>query len=1157
MSIYVAINHKTVYTYDKLVNLSPHIFRLRPAPHCRTPIQAYSLRIEPKDHFINWQQDPFGNWQARVVFPERAGELSVEVDLVVDLTPINPFEFFVDDSAEHFPFTYSEQETKDLQPYLAIDEAGPRLLAWLEKIDQSETPINDFLVALNQKLYQDINYSIRMEPGVQSCEATLEKALGSCRDSGWLLVQILRHFGLAARFVSGYLVQLSADQEALDGPSGPAADFTDLHAWAEVYVPGAGWIGLDPTSGLFAGEGHIPLACTPSPASAAAVTGATDPCHVTFNFSNSVQRIFEDPRVTKPYTEEQWQSILAVGDQVDNELVTNDVRLTMGGEPTFVSIDDMDGAEWNISADGPHKRALAHTLVRRLQRAFGEGGMLHYGQGKWYPGERLPRWKLAAYWRTDGVPMWQDTSLFDQELLDQEPPTENEKKGEKGERNGSEKDKSEKAVPEQKSIGDRTADDAVRFITKLANVLGIDKDLAIPAYEDIFYFLWEEGKVPINIDPTKMNLEDPLERQQLAHLLEKGIGDPVGYVLPLAPNTKTDAVTALSHSWKSSKWPLRRAQFFLMPGNSAMGLRLPLDSLPEESETEKEVAFDRSPFDEFEPLPAYEALMQKLAISQKTAPSTKEPKLVRTALCVEVRDGRLYIFMPPLSYLESYLQLLTAIEKTASDLSMPIIIEGYEPPSDPRIQKILVTPDPGVIEVNIHPTSNWQELVRNTETLYEEARLSRLGTEKFLVDGRHTGTGGGNHVTLGGPTAADSPFLRRPDLLRSLITYWQHHPGLSYLFAGMFIGPTSQAPRVDEGREDRLYELEIAFAQIPGKEQTSPPWLVDRVLRNLLVDITGNTHRSEFCIDKLYSPDSDSGRQGLVELRAFEMPPHARMSLVQLLLVRTLVAWFWREPYHKPLVRWGTELHDRFMLPHFVESDLRDVMADLNQAGYRFDLAWLQPFFEFRFPRYGTARVQDIEMEVRMAIEPWDVLGEESSSQGTARYVDSSVERVQFKVSGLTQSRHVLTCNGHQIPLRSTGTHGEYVAGIRYQAWQPPSALHPTIGIQAPLVFDIIDKWSGRAIGGCTYHVVHPGGRGFEDTPVNANVAEARRISRFWDYGHTPGGSPNGTVINSPTSPIQAERTFTTSGSTLGPVEVPQLKVNPEFPHTLDLRLME
>ncbi|MEZ4862827.1 MAG: transglutaminase family protein [Caldilineaceae bacterium] len=1127
MSIHVAINHKTRYTYDRAVAVAPHLFRLRPAPHSRTPITAYSLRIEPANHFINWQQDPFGNYVARVVFPEKARALAIEVDVVADMTVINPFDFFVEEYAEFYPFTYEAQLARELAPYLEIREKGPRLLQWLESIDRGKQRIVDFLVAVNRQLYQDVAYTIRMEPGVQPCETTLARAIGSCRDSGWLLVQILRHLGLAARFASGYLVQLTADVAALDGPSGPTADFTDLHAWAEVYIPGAGWIGLDPTSGLFAGEGHIPLACTPDPISAAPVTGYTDKCEVTFEFANSVQRLREDPRVTRPYTAEQWTAINALGDQVDKDLVAQDVRLTLGGEPTFVAIDNMEAAEWNTAADGPHKRQLANVLVRRLHDAFGAGGILHYGQGKWYPGEELPRWKLAAYWRTDQLPLWRDPNLLADISQDY----------------------------------DVDHNDAQRFMAHLAQQLQLNPAYSQPAYEDAFYYLLEEGRLPVNVDPLQSNLDDPLERRRLAKLLTRGLGTPTGYVLPIRWDYDAKA-------WDSAPWELRREHLFLIPGDSPMGLRLPLSALPAVAEAEQEVIFERSLFETLPPLPDYYTLAQareqagQAALAHRTVQPTPKAQTVqqvatrrlwkevpRTAICIEPRNGLLFIFMPPLSYLEHYLDLLAALELTAQALDLPVVIEGYDPPTDYRLQKILVTPDPGVIEVNIHPAHSWRALVENTLALYEEARLARLSAEKFMLDGRHTGTGGGNHVTLGAATPMDSPFLRRPDLLRSLVTYWQHHPGLSYLFSGMFIGPTSQAPRVDEGREDHLYELEIAFQQIPAPGQSVPPWLVDRVLRNLLVDLTGNTHRSEFCIDKLFSPDSPSGRLGLVELRAFDMPPHAQMSLAQMLLVRALLAWFWREPYQHKLVRWGTELHDRYLLPHYVAADLREVTADLQRAGYAFDFAWLDPFFEFRFPRYGTAMVQEMALEVRMAIEPWHVLGEEVTNQGTARFVDSSVEKVQLKVEGLVGDRYLITCNGRRIPLRSTGVHGEYVAGIRYQAWQPPSALHPTLRVQAPLVFDVIDRWNKRAIGGCTYHVVHPGGRAYEDLPVNANVAQSRRVSRFWDFGHSPGG-----VFTYPTTPAPIRRTFAAVGGVVGPTTLPPTEINPEFPHVLDLR---
>ncbi len=1062
MTIRVALNHKTQYLYDQPVLLGPHVFRLRPAVHSRTPIESYSLRIKPENHFINWQQDPFGNYLARVVFPEKTRELSIEVDLVADMTVINPFDFFVEEYAEKYPFCYDAQVSKELVPYLEVNERGSLLEAFLSEIGRAPTPIVDFLVELNRRVYQHVSYTVRLEVGVQTCEETLSKALGSCRDSGWLLVQVLRSMGLAARFVSGYLVQLTADVKSLDGPSGPEQDFTDLHAWAEVYVPGAGWIGLDPTSGLFAGEGHIPLACTAEPVSAAPVSGGFEGESKTeFRFNNSVQRIHEDPRVTKPYSEAQWTAIEALGHEIDAELDQGDVRLTMGGEPTFVSVDDMESAQWNTAADGPQKRQLAGELMRRLRDAFGPGGMLYYGQGKWYPGEPLPRWQLACFWRKDGVPVWRNPELL---------------------------------ADVNKDYGYRR-EDADRFVRQLAQRLGVSAAAVKAGYEDPLHYLLQEGMVPANLDPLKANLKDPLERKRLARLLSDDLGEPVGYTLPLHWDRRKNA-------WASSPWEFRRGEMFLVPGDSAMGLRLPLDSLPWVALEERDEERERSLFEEVGPLgdvagevarrysePVEEDDPHPEVHDQEAADDSEQPKqpewIPHTALCVEPRDGRLHVFLPPTTELEHYLDLVASVEATAAALAMPVVLEGYQPPRDLRLVRLPVTPDPGVIEVNIHPAASWDELVRNTTTLYDLAHLTRLGTEKFMLDGRHSGTGGGNHVTLGGATPADSPVLRRPDLLRSLVTYWQHHPALSYLFSGLFIGPTSQAPRVDEARHENLYELDIAFQQMPEGE-VPEPWLVDRLLRHLLIDVTGNTHRAEFCIDKLYSPDSDTGRLGLVELRAFEMPPHARMSLVQMLLLRALVAWFWKTPYRHELVRWGTELHDRFMLPHYVRADMRDVVRDLQRASYPLQLEWFEPFLEFRFPHYGTVTLQDIQLEVRMGIEPWHVLGEEVSSTGTARFVDSSVERVQVKVSGMAGSRYAVTCNGRRVPLRSTGTQGEMVAGVRYRAWAPPSALHPTIGVQAPLVFDIVDSWNGRSIGGCTYHVVHPGGRNYDVFPVNA-----------------------------------------------------------------------
>jgi len=1096
MPIRVALHHKTEYRYDRLVTLSPQTVRLRPAPHCRTPITAYSLKIEPRDHFINWQQDPQSNYLARLVFSNPTRIFSVEVDLIAEMSVINPFDFFLEPSADKFPFSYEPELRKELMPFLEALPAGPKLRAFLVGIDTAPRRTVDFLVALNQKLQHAVRYVIRLEPGVQSCEETLTLGSGSCRDSAWLLAEILRNLGLAARFVSGYLIQLKPDVKPLDGPEGPTADFTDLHAWTEVYLPGAGWIGLDPTSGLFAGEGHIPLATSPEPSSAAPITGSVGPCEVEFSHEMKVTRVHEDPRVTLPYTEDQWARIYELGFQIDREIAAGDIRLTMGGEPTFVSIDDMDGAEWNIAALGPEKRRLSEQLLARLCDRFAPAGLLHYGQGKWYPGEQIPRWALSCYWRKDGVPMWHDRALIARS-------------------------------------GDATSFgplDAQRFAETLARRLGVDPGYANAAFEDPLHYLQRERQLPINVDPVENRLEDAAERERVRRVFERGLNTPVGFVLPLQRGWGKSGP-----EWQTGLWMLRGQHLYLLPGDSPVGLRLPLPSLPWVAPSEAPPLFTVDPMVNRGGLPTPQRispsdprLQSRRGDEHDRAPGIGEsaPWIVRTALCVEPRDGILHVFMPPLTSIEDYLDLLAAIEDTAAHLKTPVAIEGYPPPPDYRINRLSVTPDPGVIEVNIHPARDWSELSQIVTALYDDARACRLGTEKFQLDGRHAGTGGGNHFALGGATPSDSPFLRRPDLLRSMLGYWVNHPALSYMFSGMFIGPTSQAPRIDEARRDSIYELEIAFSQIPDNGDTyCPPWLVDRIFRHILVDVTGNTHRAEFCIDKLYSPDTSSGRLGLLEMRGFEMPPHPRMSLVQQLLVRALVAWFWREPYRIGPTDWGTELHDRFMLPYFVASDFRGVLEDLGRAGYRFDGDWFAPHFEFRYPVFGRVSYAGIELELRQATEPWYVLGEEPAGGATARYVDSSVERIQVKVDGLTGDRFVVTCNGRRLPLHSTGVRSEWVCGVRYRAWQPPSCLHPTIPVHTPLVFDLLDTWTGRSIGGCTYHVAHPGGRHYEAFPVNANEAEARRAARFFPFGHTP-----------------------------GPMRTPARELNSQFPMTLDLR---
>ena len=879
---------------------------------------------------------------------------------------------------------------------------------------------------------------------------------------------------------------------------------------------------MDPTSGLFASEGHIPLACTPEPLTAAPITGTVTDSNVEFQHEMSVTRVHEDPRVTKPYTVEQWQQIESLGHQVDERLQAGDVRLTMGGEPTFVSIDDMQGDEWKIAAVGPTKRKLAASLLDRLRHRFALHGLTHYGQGKWYPGESLPRWAFTCFWRTDGQPLWQNPDLL--------------------------------ANPDEDTS--YTIDDAQRFSAALARRLNVDPNHWVLAYEDALYNLWQEQRLPVNANLRDKDLLKDEDRARLARLLERGLRTPTGCVLPIEPQKVGSQL-----QWVSGIWKLRSEHMFLVPGDSPMGLRLPLDSLPVAASGDL-LPVPFPPFEETAPLSEHERMHSQFALRtdgetsharvqqqvlQRVGPSLDHKRVdqdknddpqqapengrgstqagvIRTAMCIEPRDGKLHIFMPPVEDLDGYVELITAIEVTAEKVDVPVVIEGYLPPDDYRLQKIKVTPDPGVIEVNVHPASNWNELVDITSGVYEDARQSRLCTEKFDQDGTHTGTGGGNHVVMGGGTPSDSPFLRRPDLLASLISYWHNHPSLSYLFCGRFMGPTSQAPRVDEGRRDATYELQIALDQIPERSEF-PPWLVDRLFRHLLVDLTGNTHRAEFSIDKLYSPDGPTGRLGLVEFRAFEMPPDWRMSLTQQLLIRSLVARFWEQPYRATLVDWNTSIHDRWMLPHFVRQDFREVIEETAAAGIAIEADWFAPHFEFRFPVIGELDHRGIQLELRTAIEPWYVLGEEQAGESTSRYVDSSVERLQIKVRGIFGDRHIVSCNGRRVPLHPTGTEGEFVAGIRYRAWQPPSCLHPTITVDSPLVFDIVDSHNGRSVSGCKYHVGHPGGLNPETFPVNAYEAESRRVSRFLKFGHTG-----------------------------GTMEVPSDESSERFPVTLDLR---
>jgi len=1070
--IQVALEHLTRYRYDRPIRLGPQTIRLRPAAHCRTPLLSYALDIEPKPHYLNWQQDPFGNFMALVNFPEPTEEFTVRVGLRAELHRINPFDFFIDERCREFPFSYGPELAGDLAPYLKLDESGPRLLDYARSIKREPQLTITLLSELNQRVNRENGYLVRLEPGVQTCEQTLQLASGSCRDLAWFLCQVLRHLGLATRFASGYLVQLSADIPALDGPAGPAQDFTDLHAWVEVYLPGAGWVGLDPTSGLFAGEGHLPLSCTPHPTSAAPITGSLEPCEAVLEHRMTVVRSADPPRATRPLTDDQWLAVDALGRRVDERLQGLGVGLTMGGEPTFVAVDKRDDPQWQTGALGAHKLQKGWELLQRLRQRFSPGSVAHTGQGKWYGGEPLPRWSLNIFWRADGQAVWAKPAL----LGDPSTP------------------------------GRAPLDGGAFFLRALAGSLGLKPERVLPAYELAYR---PPTPPPAQASQALQERELPggLRRQQ--HLVDDGQGpvqQPTGFVLPLT-------WSATQRSWVTEAWQPQGGRLILSPGDSAMGYRLLLDKVPATRPAE-EVPLPRAPFSAAPHLPP---------APLKPKPGAEAAGSVRTALCVEFVEGRLHVFLPPLAWLEHFLELVSAIEATAAAQGLPVVLEGYEPPSDARLLNLRVTPDPGVLEVNIHPAADWEGLKSIIEGLYEDARHSGLSAVKFLVNGRPVGSGGGCHLVLGAATPEASPFFKRPQLLPAVIAYWQRHPSLSYFFSSLFVGPTSQAPRADEARLDALYELENAFARVPGSGGL-PPYRLDRLFRHLMADVSGNTHRTELCIDKLYDPASERGRQGLVELRAFEMAPHPRMLLLQALLVRALVAHLWKAPRRASLVRWGTRLHDRFMLPWHLWSDLDEVLADLRADGLPFELEWFRAHLNFRFPVCGRMVIDGAGIELRSALEPWPVLAEEGLAGSVSRAVDASAERVQVIVRDARPGL-VLSCGGRRVPLQATDVPGLMVGAIRYKAWDQPSSLYGDLPATSPLVLELIDPVQRRSLGGCAWYNSHPGGRSFELMPINDEEAESRWKSLF-----VPRGQATGWVVT------------------------PERELATDFPHTLDLR---
>lgn len=1071
----VLLQHRSSYTYPEPAHLGAHSIRLRPA-HTNEAVETYSLNIE-QPCLVRWHQDVYGNQVARVDFDEPVTSFDVLVELVVDIHPVNPFDFMEDRRVTHVPFVYPEGAADEVGPFLSVDHEslaqGELYRAFSADLPREGKTV-DLLVALNQAVNGKLNYIIREEPGIWTPEETLEQGKGSCRDMATLLLALLRERGIASRFVSGYLIQLTDEGMLPEEPKGVLCDVGDLHAWVEVYLPGAGWVGLDSTSGLMCGEGHIGLYSTATPTAAAPIDGTTSVRAEDVTFGIELTRLGHEPRPTAPYEDEVWEHTRAVAAKADEKLLAAGIRMTSGGEPTFNSRLHPDLPEWNGEALGATKWLQGLALASALRTRIAPGAATLYRQGKLYPGESLPRWALELIGLRDGETVWPDRVELE-----------------------------------------RSADveAAERFVQALATRLRIPEGVHT-AYEDPWRALQAEEALPVDVDPFEADLGDSEERRRLARILSRGMKTPAGYALPVAK----------AGEWITTHLDLRRDRLYLVPGDSPMGLRLPLGSMatrhqwfPEVEEEKPAIPDPRRKADE-EDDPERELTLEEQR-AQAVAAYANDPANMRTVLCVEPRGSDLYIFLPPLASADQFLELVAAIDATRVETGLDVMLEGYPPPSDPRLFRFAVTPDPGVLEVNIPVVESSAEYESLVNEVFDAALEVGLHSEKYMIDGRQAGSGGGNHLTLGGATPLQSPFVNRGDLLASLITFIQNHPSLSFLFNGLFVGPTSQSPRVDEARHDSLYEMEIALARGFESGENWPAWQNDQLYRHLLTDLTGNTHRAEICIDKLYGPTSWSSRQGVLELRAFEMPPHPRMVAAQMFLARALVASFVDRPYRQPLVRWGSRLHDQFLLPHWLWHDFGDVLGHLADRGIEFHPDAFRPFLELRCPVIGRFETQGVVVQMRNAIEPWNVLGEELTGSGTARYVDSSMERIEIRVEGFVSERHALSVNGHYLPLHPTGKAGEAVAGVRFRAWAPPHSLHGHLGIHHPIQVDLVDRWAERSIGAAAYHVWHPEGRAFDAPPLTRFEAGARRAQRFAKVGPMPYRSSLEWVASHPDAP--------------------------------------
>jgi uncharacterized protein (DUF2126 family) len=597
----------------------------------------------------------------------------------------------------------------------------------------------------------------------------------------------------------------------------------------------------------------------------------------------------------------------------------------------------------------------------------------------------------------------------------------------------------------------------------------------------------------------KLGKHKPSHAKKFIAALAEALAVGVPHALPFAEDENSAAITGyvlpLDHDgtkWITDDWTaVFPAAVPLFPGESTAGLRLPLGQLAE--------------------------------------------KNLRRALTAEIRAGTLTIFVPPL-LLAAYLELIAKIEETVTALNLrDIVLAGYAPPPEPTLPTLGLASDPGVLEINLTPSATWADYDAQLAQLYAAAAACGLCARKLQFNGRETGTGGGAHLVFGGPAGLLSPFFAFPALLPSVIRYWQHHPALSYAFTGAYMGPSSQAPRIDESTFEALYELEIACA---GAESLGTPQnlaLFDLLFRDLLMDRSGNTHRAEISVDKLWNPFAPNGRLGLVEFRAFETHPAPAVQSVTALFVRAILARLAADPFNAPFVRWAGELHDRFFLPAFVWEDLAIICADLRNHGIAFDAEWLRAPWEFRFPKLGefALPVSNLKSEIsnptlvfRQALEAWPLLGESPNAGTVARTVDSSLDRIEARISEAKfLEGGLLLANGLPCAFRATAG-GAAACGIRYRAFYLSPSLQPHVPVHAPLLLEWVDRTTLTVVAAARWHVWNPANSAYAAAPADVTLAAARRAERWEYWPHTIGQ----------------------------PRFVPKIDFPPEGRHTLDLR---